>query len=67
LTAFKKKFLNTATGKPLFSTTPLANLILLLPADEGNLSPTHLDDDEMQMQESETTPHSIPKEMEAVM
>jgi hypothetical protein len=50
LKAFKHRHLTAATGKPLFSATQLANFTLLLPADEGNLSPIQLDDEETQTQ-----------------
>jgi hypothetical protein len=76
LKAFKKKYLTTAAGKPLFSTTQLANLTLLLPADDTNLSPNRLEDpDRTQTLSQEATeetsntdtPHPVPRELENVM
>lgn len=72
LSAFKKRYLTTANGKPLFSNRQLANLTLLLPADENIASPVRLDDERTQTQDPEPadatqTPHPVPKEMDNVM
>jgi hypothetical protein len=71
LNAFKKRYSMTATGKPLFSNIQLAYLTLLLPDNEGNMSPQRLDAKRTQTQESDTptnkVPHPVPKAMETVM
>jgi hypothetical protein len=70
---FKKRYLTTATGKPLFSTQQLANLTLLLPAptNDVTLSPQCLNPDQTQTQETETpditdkeVSHQVPREVE---
>jgi hypothetical protein len=71
LAAFKKKYLTTATGKPLFSNRQLANLTLLLPADEDTMSPQRLDSKRTQTQDADASPDKVPqpvpKEMDTVL
>jgi hypothetical protein len=77
LKTFKKQYLTTATGLPLFSNLQLATLTHLLPTQDITLSPQRNNDPNQPVtQETEPganaaaaapTPHPIPRELEHVM
>ena len=78
LKSFKKAYLTTATGQPLFSNLQLATLTHLLPSDDSTpLSPQRNDPNMPVTQEVEqganaaaaaiATTHPIPRELEHVM
>jgi hypothetical protein len=74
LAAFKKKYLTTAAGKPLFSNRQLSNITLLLPADDEFLpsSPLRVDPTPPITQDQAAganadVPQPVPKELESVM
>jgi hypothetical protein len=76
LKTFKKSYLTTATGTPLFSNLQLATLTHLLPALDLPQSPQRIDPNQPVTQEQDdaanaaaaaATPPPIPKELEHVM
>jgi hypothetical protein len=68
LRAFKKTYLTTASGKPLFSTAQLANITMLLPANDApppDPDATQTQDEDMAVDPNEPLP--VPKEMDNVL